>query len=129
MSNVDIVTAFCAAWDGPKLERVLAMLSPDIVYHNMPLAPIVGIDAVEVYLGQIGPFDACSWELRHIAGCGDQVLTERIDRMTVAGKGVTLPVMGIFELQNGMIRAWRDYFDLALYRAQWPALSPVRETA
>jgi limonene-1,2-epoxide hydrolase len=67
--------------------------------------------------------------LRHIAGCGDQVLTERIDRMTVAGTAITLPVMGIFELRNGTIRAWRDYFDLASYRAQWPTLSPAREIA
>jgi limonene-1,2-epoxide hydrolase len=28
--------------------------------------------------------------------------------------------MGIFEIEDGLIRRWRDYFDLASYRSQWP---------
>jgi limonene-1,2-epoxide hydrolase len=28
--------------------------------------------------------------------------------------------MGTFEIENGLICAWRDYFDLAGYQAQRP---------
>lgn len=48
-----------------------------------------------------------------IAVEGDRVLTERVDRL-LNSKGdpdVTLRVMGIFELADGKITAWRDYFD------------------
>jgi limonene-1,2-epoxide hydrolase len=41
------------------------------------------------------------------------VLTERIDHMIDASGKVLLsaPVMGTFEIENGKIAAWRDYFD------------------
>ena len=41
------------------------------------------------------------------------MLTERIDTFTMDGKKAPLPVMGTFELRDGKICAWRDYFDLA----------------
>ena len=120
MEPLALVTAFCAAWDGPDLDRALAMLSDDIVYNNIPLAPLRGLDAVSAYLRAAGPFDQCRWDLLHIACAGDHVLTERIDRMVVSGAAITLPVMGAFRVRDGRICEWRDYFDLASYRAQWP---------
>jgi len=40
------------------------------------------------------------------------VMNERTDHLNFNGKQVELPVMGIFELSNGKIKAWRDYFDM-----------------
>jgi limonene-1,2-epoxide hydrolase len=120
MDGLELVTAFCAAWDGPDLDRALAMLGDDIVYHNMPMAPLHGLPEVSAYLRAAGPFEQCRWDVLHIAAAGDHVLTERVDRMVVAGHAIVLPVMGIFRVSDGRIRAWRDYFDLANYRAQWP---------
>jgi limonene-1,2-epoxide hydrolase len=48
------------------------------------------------------------------------VLTERIDHLVVRGTSITLPIMGVFDVQDGLIAEWRDYFDLASYRAQLP---------
>jgi limonene-1,2-epoxide hydrolase len=48
------------------------------------------------------------------------VLTERIDKFEVGGKWIALPVMGAFELREGKISAWRDYFDLAQFTKQLP---------
>jgi limonene-1,2-epoxide hydrolase len=56
----------------------------------------------------------------NIAASGNTVLTERVDRFTIEGRAITLPVMGTFEIENGLICAWRDYFDLAGYQAQRP---------
>jgi limonene-1,2-epoxide hydrolase len=50
--------------------------------------------------------------VRHIAASGDVVLTERVDVFVSPGKRIELPVMGTFELRDGRIAAWRDYFDL-----------------
>ena len=49
------------------------------------------------------------------------VLTERTDRFKVGGKWVELPVMGTFELRDGLITAWRDYFDMQQFTKQLPA--------
>lgn len=51
-----------------------------------------------------------------IAAGGTVVFAERVDRTdTRDGKHVDLPVVGVFEIVDGKIRAWRDYFDLATY--------------
>ncbi len=120
MQQIELVAAFCRAWSGPDIERVLAMLSDDILYHNIPLPPLHGKDAVSAYLRAAGPFDECRWDVLHIAATGDHVLTERIDRMVVSGQEIILPVMGAFRVRDYHICEWRDYFDLASYRSQWP---------
>ena len=43
---------------------------------------------------------------------GNLVLNERTDRFLVGGRWLELPVAGIFELRDGLIVLWRDYFDL-----------------
>ena len=40
------------------------------------------------------------------------VLTERVDTITVGDRVGALPVMGTFEVRDGKICAWRDYFDM-----------------
>ena len=49
----------------------------------------------------------------HVAVRDDVVLTERIDTFTMGERRAALPVMGTFEVRDGKISAWRDYFDLA----------------
>jgi limonene-1,2-epoxide hydrolase len=63
--------------------------------------------------------DAVDWQLLAIAENGNKVLTERVDNFyLVGGKAVSMPVMGTFEIVNGQITAWRDYFDLATFTSQ-----------
>jgi limonene-1,2-epoxide hydrolase len=33
------------------------------------------------------------------------------------GRPVTLPIMGVFKIEDGRIKAWREYFDLGPARA------------
>lgn len=117
---IEIVRAFCRAWDRLDFDAIADHLHDEICYHNMPLEPIRGKAAVEAYLRGAGPFETCEWELLNIAADGPTVLTERVDRFTVDGVPIVLEVMGVFEIADGRIRLWRDYFDLASYRAQWP---------
>jgi len=120
MSPVQVVEAFVAAWNRMDLEAILAFLHEDIIYHNIPVAPLCGKPAVSAYLRSRWVFDSIDWEMPNIAASGNTVLTERVDRFTIEGRAITLPVMGTFEIDNGLIRAWRDYFDLAGYQAQRP---------
>lgn len=113
-----MVRGFLAAWNANDLVRVVACLHEEVVYHNMPLDPIHGRAAVDAYLRSKGGFDWVDWKLLALAASDRIVLTERIDDFSIGGRRVSLPVMGSFEIVDGRIKVWRDYFDLATYRAQ-----------
>ena len=49
---------------------------------------------------------------------GNVVLNERVDRVTMGGKEIALPFAGLFEIRDGKIAAWRDYFDFATWQRQ-----------
>ena len=94
------------------LDAVMAYLTNDIVYHNMPSDPIQGAEAVrETFQRMFASIEPVPWQIRHIAVTGNVVLTERIDPMVRGGQRVDLPVMGAFEVRDGKIAAWRDYWD------------------
>ncbi len=99
-------------------EAVIAAFDEDIVYHNVPMQPIHGLAAVRNYLQNAWRFDSVDWRLVNIAVDGNTVLTERVDNFVIDAKEVSLPIMGVFEIADGRICVWRDYFDHASYRAQ-----------
>lgn len=110
--------SFLAAWNANDLDRVVSCLHEDVCYHNIPLEPIHGRAAVDTYLRSQGGFDWVDWKLLAFAENGAVVLTERIDEFGRGGRSISLPVMGAFEIEGGVIKAWRDYFDLDSYRRQ-----------
>ncbi len=125
------VLSFVAAWNANDIEAVVAHLHEDVFYHNVPVDPIHGRAAVSEYLHNIGKFDWVNWRVLAIAESGNRVLTERIDEFRLAGRNISLPLMGIFEVEQSLIRSWRDYFDMAMYRRQLtlpPAESPARSS-
>ena len=121
MHPIDVVRAFVAAWNRMDFEAVVAALDAHVHYHNLPMEPIDGREAVRAYLEKAWRFDEVDWQLINIAADGEAVLTERVDNFVINGRPVSLPVMGTFEVRDGRIVAWRDYFDLADYRAQLEA--------
>ena len=117
--NIELVRRFCAAWTDLNVPEILDFFTDDAVYHNMPIQPIHGKDAIKGVIEQvIAPFERADWEISQIAAFGDVVLTERIDRFIGADKTIELPVMGTFEINDGKIAAWRDYFDLTAWSRQ-----------
>jgi limonene-1,2-epoxide hydrolase len=115
-----VVRAFCDAFDGRDAERLRPFFADDVVYHNIPLEPAVGIDATVAFIeGFFGMCDTMTIETVHLAVRGDVVLTERIDTFTIGDKVAPLPVMGTFEVRDGRISAWRDYFDMGQVTAMF----------
>ena len=50
---------------------------------------------------------------------GNTVMNERLDRFnTASGRTIELPVMGVFEVNEGLITFWRDYFDNGMFLRQ-----------
>jgi limonene-1,2-epoxide hydrolase len=114
-----IVREFCDAWSRRNIDELLGYFTDDAVYHNMPLAPVTGKDGIREILNLfVPPAAVIEFEMLHVASRGPIVFTERVDRFTSAGKTVSLPVAGVFEIRDGKIAAWRDYFDLATWQRE-----------
>jgi limonene-1,2-epoxide hydrolase len=85
----------------------------DVVYHNIPMDPAVGVEETIAFIeGFFAMCDGMVIETLHLAVRDNVVLTERVDTFTVGELVADLPVMGTFEIRDGKISAWRDYFDL-----------------
>ena len=116
----EVVTAFIREWDveHPDVDTLAGYFTDDAVYHNMPMAPSEGIEAVREALAGVAGLTSRGWETVHQAVNGDVVLNERVDRFHMRGKEVAVQVCGVFELRDGKIARWRDYFDAAAFQAQ-----------
>ena len=113
--NETLVLAFCDAFSRRDIDELVGFFAEDGVYHNIPLAPAVGRAAIRATLEMFVPSSPeIRFEMRHIVSSGSVVFTERIDHMSFGGKSVSLPVAGVFEIDNGQITAWRDYFDMQM---------------
>ena len=102
----------------------------DAVYHNIPLTPVIGREAIAKTIASFirpGPPGIESIEFRviNIAANGPVVMTERVDVFKLPDKSFELQVMGTFEVSDGKINAWRDYFDLNQFTAADRGFSPV----
>ena len=109
-----IVREFCAAWSKLDADALIGYFTDDAVYHNMPMEPLRGRDAIHAFLaGFLAGVTFAEFEFLNLVASGDVVMTERVDHFELGGKRAGFPVMGIFELRDGKIAAWRDYFDMA----------------
>ena len=116
---IELVRRFCAAWGDGDVDALIAFFTDDAVYHNIPISPVTGKDAIRTTIeGFTAGVDKIEFRVHAIAADGDVVLTERVDVFTTPDKAIELPVMGTFETRDGKIAAWRDYFDLNQFMSQ-----------
>ncbi|MCU0669508.1 MAG: nuclear transport factor 2 family protein [Myxococcota bacterium] len=119
-ANAALVRDLIDAFNANDVDRVLGFFAADAVYHNMPVQPVTGTAAIRaVLVGFMGMASEIDWVLRNLAETQEGVvLTERLDRFLVRGRWIELPVMGAFEVRDGRITAWRDYFDMKQFQDQ-----------
>jgi limonene-1,2-epoxide hydrolase len=86
----------------------------------VPVKPIEGIAGIRaIFQGFLDAFSDAKLDVLTLAAEPGLVLAERIDYFTMNdGRKVTLPVTGVFEVKNGKITRFSDYFDLADFERQ-----------
>nr|4XBT_A Chain A, Limonene-1,2-epoxide hydrolase [Rhodococcus erythropolis]4XBT_B Chain B, Limonene-1,2-epoxide hydrolase [Rhodococcus erythropolis]4XBT_C Chain C, Limonene-1,2-epoxide hydrolase [Rhodococcus erythropolis]4XBT_D Chain D, Limonene-1,2-epoxide hydrolase [Rhodococcus erythropolis]4XBX_A Chain A, Limonene-1,2-epoxide hydrolase [Rhodococcus erythropolis]4XBX_B Chain B, Limonene-1,2-epoxide hydrolase [Rhodococcus erythropolis]4XBX_C Chain C, Limonene-1,2-epoxide hydrolase [Rhodococcus ery len=110
-----IVLEFMDALTSNDAAKLIEYFAEDTMYQNMPLPPAYGRDAVEQTLaGFFTVFSIDAVETFHIGSSNGLVYTERVDvvRALPTGKSYNVSVLGVFQLTEGKITGWRDYFDL-----------------
>ena len=119
---IDLVRRFCEAWSRLDLDEIIGFFSDDAVYHNIPMDPVVGPEQIRAFIaGFTGAVEHLEFRVDHVVADDCVVLTERHDIFTFANGEIDLPVMGTFEVVDGKITAWRDYFDLQQFLSQMPS--------
>ncbi len=115
-----VVRQFCEAWERRDLEELMSLVTEDFYYHNIPVDPVVGRDAVrEVFVYFLEKMDPIILEVEDTIVDGNKVFAKRMDRMTAIGGGhVDLPVGGYFIVRDGQIAEMIEYFDLATFTTQ-----------
>jgi limonene-1,2-epoxide hydrolase len=113
-----VVSAFLAALERLDVDAALRLVSEDVVYQNVPLPPARGRAAVERQLRWLFRYST-GFEARthHLAADGPVVLTERTDVLRAGSWEARFWVCGTFEVRDGRVRLWRDYFDWATFLA------------
>lgn len=118
-TETDTVQGLFDAFEAKDAEKIMSFFAEDAIYHNMPGPPAKGAQAIRAVINMfVQPAESIEWEVLNVAQTGTTVLTERIDRFVMGGKKLELPVMGTFEVNDGKITAWRDYFDMATWTKQ-----------
>ena len=109
---IDVVTDFLNAIQNSDPETVISMVADDIVYSNVSLPTIRGKDrftrVVRTYFQYHLGFQVL---VHRIAQNGSSVLTERTDAVFVGPFRMQFWVCGAFEVHDGRVTLWRDYFD------------------
>ncbi len=118
---LEIVQTFMNTIGRKEYDAALAWVADDCEYTNVPLGTVRGPEGVRAVLE---PFFAPTLEnefvWRHSATEGAVVFVERLDRHRLADRWVELPVTGVFEVRDGRISLWRDYFDAPTILNEWP---------
>lgn len=122
MSPQQTVEAFIAHWNACDTDAIMAMCAVDIIYHNIPMDPVVGTAQMRAVVeGFMRDIARCDWQTHAIAASGNTVLTERTDIFHFKdGRTAAIRVMGTFDIgADGRITGWRDYFDSAEFQREF----------
>ena len=98
------------------VDAMTALMADDFVWQlNVPLSPIVyGRDAARAELekhNQLSSGMVGGSEIRTVVSNDDTVVVERLDVNMIADTRVTFYVTAIFEVRDGAITCWREYWD------------------
>lgn len=109
--NIRTVEEFLNALQEEDFDTVDASFDDNLVYENVGFSKIRGgrktARMMRKMQGRVG-FEV---KIHRVAADGSAVLTERTDALIFGPLRIQFWVCGIFEVRDGRITLWRDYFD------------------
>lgn len=121
MSPAETVKRFLSIMMEKDYDRGLALVAPDTEYDNVPIGKVAGPEGIRAVLEPFfAPTITNEYKVLREVVDGATVILERLDRHLLESGWVELPVTGIFEVKDGKIALWRDYFDAPTLMSKWP---------
>ena len=112
-TNAAVVEKFLYALRDKDLDTAGALLDDNLVYENVGLPTIRGRRrTMKLFAGMQRPSMGFDVKFHRVAADGNTVLTERTDALIFGRVRLNFWVCGVFEVREGRITLWRDYFDL-----------------
>jgi limonene-1,2-epoxide hydrolase len=111
-TNALVVERFLKALQSQDFDTADALLADDLVYENVGFPTLRGGRRVaKLFRGMEGRM-GFEVEFHRNVEEGGTVLNERTDVIVLGPVRVQFWVCGVFEVHDGRITLWRDYFDL-----------------
>jgi limonene-1,2-epoxide hydrolase len=121
LTPAETARAFLKAMEPLDYDRALQLVAEDCEYRNVPIATVNGHAGIRAVLEPFfAPTRQNEFRVLREVSVGSIVVLERLDRHLLPSGWVELPVVGIFEIRNGLISLWHDYFDAATLLKSWP---------
>jgi limonene-1,2-epoxide hydrolase len=114
MTPGEVVTEFIRRVGKIDIDGACELLAPNVHYDNVPMEPKYdGPDAVrDVLKAFLGGSPTVEFRVERQTETGNVVMNERVDLFEMGGKPLSIPVTGVWEVNDaGLITLWRDYFD------------------
>lgn len=103
------------AWNTRNWEQVYELFAADGVLQSMMLSEqTVGREAISKRIGALAKdISKIELRIRHIGVADGVVFIERVDDFVYRGHHGQVPVVGVVEVEQGRVKAWREYYDRA----------------
>lgn len=113
-SPIETVEAFIAAMVAMDFDAALEHVAENCEYTNVGLMTVTGPAGIRDVLEPFfAPIHENEFQILRKATDGPVVFLERLDRHRLDHGWRELPVNSVFEVHDGEITVWRDYFDIA----------------
>jgi limonene-1,2-epoxide hydrolase len=129
MTPLETVNAFIQAIENRNVDAAIALVSDNCEYDNVPMGKVFGPEAISSMLKPM--IEGCSevaWPVHREAATENIVFNERTDKFHMPFGWLEMPVTGVWEVVDGKITLWRDYFDLQTYMKQLPTTKYPRDS-
>jgi limonene-1,2-epoxide hydrolase len=110
----ETVDSFIARITALDFDGAFELVAPDIEYDNVPIGTVTGPDGIRSVFAQLDAMgvDGMEWIVHRQSAQGRVVMNERTDRFHARDRWAEVAVAGVFEVHDGVITLWRDYFDM-----------------
>jgi limonene-1,2-epoxide hydrolase len=106
-----VVSALLDALRRHDPDEIAAFFADDATCQLVPGSRVEGKDALRQLLAQFaGMMSEIRIDVHHQVVSGDIVMNERTDHLTVGENAMSIAICGVFEVEHGLVRAWRDYY-------------------
>ena len=110
--NIATVTAFLNSLRAPDLDAAAELLDENLVYQNVGFPTVYGRRrTIKLFRAMDRPSLGFDVRIHRSAADGASVLNERTDVLIFGPVRLQFWVCGVFEVHDGRITLWRDYFD------------------